>query len=142
MPTIEADRDFTLWIESLTSLTAGQDLYAGSVQAWDNVAGGIPRNAVFVTASGGIVSRPIKGGPDERRPSLTIQVRNTDFVTGQTIAREIFDAVDQNPPVMPTSLVDYCDARCLNSQPVYIGRGDDGPHEWSIIVNAVVDYTP
>lgn len=124
---------------ALASVTKGVNLLAGPRTAYDLKSLGIPHEAVFVEASGGVRSRAIKGGPDERAPQCVVRIRSkgpgspTAFATGQQLARDVLNAVDQNPPA------DWCEFRAFDSHPSYEGKDDDGHHEWSFVVEVIVD---
>lgn len=117
---------------------------AGPVEAYDRAGVGIPHRAVFVTASGGLPSRQLKGNTagdtNERRPTVNIRIRSSSkgvasaFADGQLLARQVFDALHHNPPSSS-----YCESESINSQPSYLGRDDDGHHEWLIVVQLIVD---
>lgn len=137
---LEPDLDVATMIQADVNLTLviGTDLFHSPVRGY---SARVPHQCVFVTASGGLQSRPIKGQTDERRPRVDIRVRsNPDSVAGAyknglALARGVFDAVDQR---LPTG---YIDSRCLNSQPSYMGMDEDKHHEWVIPVQLIVDYT-
>lgn len=124
-------------------LTVGDNVVAGPREAYD-FGDGIPKKCVFVTASGGLPSRALKGNvlgeTNERRPMVMVRIRSdgpgspSAFRDGQTLARECFDALHHNPPS-----TDYCESESLNSQPSYIGKDEDGHHEWLIQVQLIVD---
>jgi hypothetical protein len=132
-------------IERVDDLVGGplpaRNCLAGPVEAYGS---GIPHLAVFVTASGGLPSLALKGNAlgetFERRPTVNIRIRSSArgvpraFEDGQRIAREVFEALHHNPP--STS---YCESESLNSQPSYLGRDDDGHHEWVVVVQLIVD---
>jgi hypothetical protein len=133
------DEDLLVVIDAaVASLTTGTNLLAGPKEAYD-LGAGIPHNAVFVNAAGGLISRPIKGGADERHPTVNIRIRGSgvgvagSFPDGQQLARDVLLAVDQNPPV------GYCETRATNSHPSYIGVDEDGHHEWLLFVEMTVD---
>jgi hypothetical protein len=119
-----------------------RNCFAGSVEAYTR--GSMPNQAVFVSASGGLPSKQLKGcflgSTNERNPTLNVTVRSSGagvaaaFQTGQTLAREVFDALHHNPPSAA-----YCESESLNSQPSYLGRDDDGHHEWMIFIQIIVD---
>jgi len=119
---------------AIGTLTLGVNLFVGPRRDYRAVP-----VAVFVLSSGGIPSRPIKGGPDEKHPAVSIMVRGdnastpSSFQQGQALARLVFAAVDRVPPT------GYCESRAPSSQPFYLGTGPDGHHEWSIILNLTVD---
>lgn len=134
-------------ITRVETLVAGanRNCFAGSVKAYDRPGPGIPHLAVFVSVSGGLPSREFKGTSygtrlNERRPLLSILVRSgskgnpTAFQDGQTLAREVFEALHHDPPSS-----DYCESEALNSHPSYLGRDEDGHHEWLINVQLIVD---
>lgn len=135
---LEPDLDVATVIAAGTALTIGVDLFHSPVRA---PGPNVPSKCVFVLANGGLPSRPIKGQTDERRPRVDIRVRSDPdsvpgaYAAGLALARAVFDAVDQKPPAT------YCDARCLNSQPSYMGPDEDRHHEWVIPVQLIVDYT-
>lgn len=122
-----------------------RNCFAGPVEAY-TVSGTnrIPHLAVFVSASGGLSSRQLKGNSagntNERHPSVSIRIRSggkgvaSAFQVGQTLARDVFNALHHAPPT-----IDYIEAESLNSQPTYLGRDDDGHHEWLVVVQLIVD---
>lgn len=128
---------------AVPSLSSGGNLFAGPVEAYSQ-ASGIPHAAVFVTASGGLPSRELKGNAlgltSERKPTINIRIRSagtgvpTAFPDGQTLSKEIFEALHHKPPT-----ANYCESESLNSHPSYFGRDDDGHHEWVILVQLTID---
>ena len=123
-----------------------RNCFAGPVEAYDKQSSPgirLPHKAVFVTATGGLPSRRLKGNvlgdTDERHPMLNVLIRSsskgvpTAFRDGQELARQVFDAIHHNPPS------GYCEAVSINSHPSYLGRDDDGHHEWVLIVQLTVD---
>lgn len=126
---------------NVAGLTLGQNIFAGSRQAY-NLKTGMPREVVFVLAGGGSRSRAIKGGPNEARPICTITIRSSgagdasSFQTGQQLARDVLFAVDQDPPA------GWIEFRAFDSHPEYEGRDDNGSHLWTFTVEVIVDVTP
>lgn len=124
-------------------LTVGKNLILGGKRSFDRKgpSSGIQHESVFVTIDGGSSSRPIKGGPDERSIVGRILVRSKPasatkaFEDGQSLARDIHDAVDQRPPV------GYCECRAVSSHPEWMGQDADTHHEWEITVELTVDVT-
>lgn len=125
----------------VAALTLQTNLYAGPVRAADD-SGGIAHEAVFVTASGGLFSEPLHDDTRRtlRRPGLQIRVRSDQgtgaFQNGQQLARDVYDALDQDPPA------GICDLRALDSAPSYIGTDEDGHHEWSINFSLLIEVIP
>jgi len=121
---------------------AASNLVAGDRAAYD-VSGGIKHACIFVNASGGSPSRPIKDGvTDERRIRIDIQIRGNKGTTANAfrealrLARDVSFLVDANPPA------GWCELRVINSQPSFIERDDDG-HPWFMVpCEGVVDVTP
>jgi len=114
---------------------------AGPKRAYDINGAGVPHAAVFVSASGGGQSRPIRGGPNERRVSARVLVRSRpgssphSFRDGQQLARNCHDVLDQRP------MTGYCELRAVNSHPEYMGQDTDSHHEWIVILDMTVDTT-
>jgi len=125
---------------AIPSLVLGRSLLVGPVRSPDD-DGGVNHKCVFVLVTAGNQSRPIKGGADERSPSIQITVRSDPpsapraFRDGQTLARAVYEAVDQSPPA------GYCEVRAVSSHPLYIGEDEEGRHEWTINLLMVVDVT-
>jgi hypothetical protein len=125
---------------AVASLSTGRSLFAGAARSADD-DDGADHLCVFVLATGGAPSRPIKGGPDERNPSVQITIRSNPpgveraFRDGQTLARAVYEAVDRNPPA------GYCECRAVASHPLYIGEDSEGRHEWTINLSLIVDVT-
>lgn len=137
---------------AVPALDVGSNIFIGPREAYGDQLKSIPHEAVFVNPTGGLPSRPIKGSGrtpplpandlvDERQPVLNIRIRSkppsvsTAFREGLALARAVYEAVDQKP------LATYIEARVRNSHPSYLGRDDDGHHEWVILVELVVDVT-
>jgi len=139
------DEDFVAHlVAEVPALTAGsgRNCLAGPRQAYDKVPG-IPHLVVFVSATGGLPTRALKGNSlgttDERHPVLRVWVRSsskgvpTAFQDGQELARRCFDAVHHNPPA------GYVESEATGSHPDYDGMDGDGHHWWAIVVQAQVD---
>jgi len=104
----------------------------------------LPDLCVFVEIDGGVDGKRLRGNvqgvTDERRPQFKVRVRSnapgvpTAYPDGLSLAREVFEALDKNPPSSS-----YCESVCFNSYPSYIGQDDDGHHEWLITGEVWVD---
>lgn len=125
----------------VAGLTLGDNLFAGPIRGADDV-GGVAHKAVFVTASGGLFSEPLHDDNRRtlRRPGVQIRIRSDQgagaFQTGQQLARDVYDTVDQDPPA------GICDVRALDSAPSYLGEDEDGHHEWSINLSLLLEVIP
>jgi len=138
---MDYDQDIVDALDATTSLTKGTDLFMGAVRGFSNL---IPYKCVFVTASGGGPTRPIKAGLSgvgiqERHASAQIRIRSDaeavsgSFSVGQSLAREVFDALHFKP------VAGYCEWRAVSSAPLYIGQNEEGQHEWSINLDVIFD---
>jgi hypothetical protein len=110
---------------AITGLTKGTNLFKGKVQA---AGGAIPARAVFVLANGGPAPETYSGSPESRRYSalqVRTRVEQQAFGVGQSLARDIRDALDQ------ANISGMIDTRVNETEPLYIGEDDDGMHEWS-----------
>jgi hypothetical protein len=138
------DEDIVDQLDSLVaSLTKGTNLFAGAVRGYQN-NGAIPHKCVFVTATGGAPTRPIKVGAagvivQERHAAVDIRIRSDApgvpgaFQDGQTLAREVFDSLQYNPAA------GYCEFKSPGSGPNYIGEDEDSHHEWSFSIEVIYD---
>jgi len=112
-------------------LTLGTNLFAGPVRAY--VDGTVPHQSVFCLATGGPPPEPFCGDPtnkDFRRSKVQVRTRSNleDFDGGQTLTRNTRNAIHK------ASVVGYVDVEVLESEPNYLGKDEDGHHEWSINV--------
>ncbi len=118
------------------ALTTGTNLFRGKMRATGT---GIPSKAVFVLSSGGERSQDfLTGGshtPQLKKPSVQIMVRSgeREFLTGQTLARSVYDAVHDSPPT------GYISSRVTASEPFYISEDDEGNHLWSINIDLMIN---
>ena len=86
----------------------------------------VPDNAVFVHGFGGVPATRFHGAPPEiRRPLLSLQVRNTSMLAGDTVARAILNAV------AGADVATYLDVFPSQSEPNYAGQDQNGDHLWN-----------
>lgn len=132
------DRACAETIAAATSFALGDDLFLGPVRP---VGNGVPARAIFVLVSAG--TEPMQfHGPSARqridRPQVQIRVRGdiSGFEQGQTDAEEARAALhDAAPPTSTTDpLAGFIDCRVVESRATYLGRDDNGHHEWSFNV--------
>lgn len=83
---------------------------------------GSPDNQIMVNHTGGV--EPDRDQP-LGRPTVQIMVRNTDYKTGFTKARDIFDLLHQKFAIIKTANTDVmkCDAL---QEPTYLGLDVEG----------------
>lgn len=91
-----------------------------------DAAPNIPIDAVFVHGFGGQPATRIMGGAQEVRwPLLMLQVRNGSMQIGDTLARDILDAV------AGSGVATYLDVEPLQSEPTYAGQDENQDHMWN-----------
>lgn len=118
------------------SLTLRRQVFTGPVRPVaenQTTPGAVRAGAVFCLGTGGLQDIPfVDGGQGgaERRPTVQVFVRSTpdDYDAGRKLADDVFSAVDKSPPA------GYFDCRASGSAPFYVGKDDEGHHEWSINV--------
>jgi len=135
-------------------LTLNRNLWRGPVVPANDRAQN--HEGVWVMLSAGNPSVAYLGANGtEHRPGIQIRIRaGLDagaYQRGAKLARQCFLAVDQFPPpafeadgvtpivplYVPTTRI--CDLRSRSSHPLSLGKDEDGHHEWSINVDAVID---
>lgn len=85
----------------------------------------VPKDAVFVWGLGGPPATRVMGQVNEvRRPLVSLRVRNHSIVSGDTLARNILNAV------AGTDVATYLDTFPLQPEPNYAGQDSDGDHFW------------
>lgn len=91
-----------------------------------DVGGTVPKDAVFIHGFGGTPATRFMGQATEvRRPLLMLQVRNGSMLAGDTLARDILDAV------AGSDVVTYLDVFPSQSEPNYAGQDQNGDHFWN-----------
>lgn len=91
-----------------------------------DVGGTVPKDAVFVHGFGGTPATRFMGQAVEvRRPLLMLQVRNGSMLAGDTLARNILNAV------AGSDISTYLDVFPSQSEPNYAGQDQNGDHFWN-----------
>ncbi len=104
-------------------LTLGTSIVVGMPR---DVGGTVPKNAVFIHGFGGTPAMRFHGAPPEiRRPLLMLQVRNGSMLVGDTVARDILNAV------AGADVSTYLDVFPSQSEPNYAGQDQNGDHFWN-----------
>lgn len=118
--------------------TVDTDIHEGMPLGADE-AGAVPENAIFVFSAPSQpgIDEAVSGYPNKfRYPQTVIRVRHTSFSTGQTNAQTIMDKLG---PDTTSVLLGFF---FQESVPLYIGRDDDGLHEWTLNVITPYDWNP
>lgn len=104
-------------------LVLGTDIVVGMPR---DVGGTVPPNAVFIHGFGGTPATRFHGAPPEiRRPLLMLQIRNGSMLAGDTLARDILNAV------AGSDILTYLDVFPSQSEPNYAGQDQNGDHFWN-----------
>jgi hypothetical protein len=122
------DQDLvTLLNGAIGSLTENTNLFKGKMQP---VSSYVPADSVFCLSSGGPAPQAYADGSavEQYHPAVQIMIRNTNFLTGQTLARSVRNAVNH------ATISGYIDVRIGGSDPLYINEEETGFHLWSINV--------
>lgn len=86
----------------------------------------VPKDAVFVHGFSGTPATRFMGQATEvRRPLLMLQVRNGSMLAGDTLARDILNAV------AGADISTYLDVFPSQSEPNYAGQDQNGDHFWN-----------
>ena len=121
----------------LASLRLGVNCFFGPVRPVDDV---IPDRCVFCLESGGRAVFPYCGenrkGERHSRVSIIVRENKEEFSNGETLAIDVSDAIDMNPPT------GYVEARTINTSPIYVRKTDLGNHLWSINVDLMKVGSP
>ena len=104
-------------------LTLGTNIVVGMPR---DVGGTVPKDSVFVHGFGGTPATRFMGQATEvRRPLLMLQVRNGSMLSGDTLARDILNAV------AGSDISTYLDVFPSQSEPNYAGQDQNGDHFWN-----------
>jgi hypothetical protein len=114
--------------------TLGSDLFIGPQRPQD-AGSGVPAQASFVLATGGVAPSIHLGGTGELRfPTVAVLVRSApeEFSAGYTRAKNIFETVHN------ADITGYVACLAENSEALYIGTDEQGCHVWSIRLALIV----
>lgn len=104
-------------------LTLGTDIVVGMPR---DAGATVPKDAVFVHGFGGTPATRFMGQATEvRRPLLMLQVRNGSMLAGDTLARNILNAI------AGSDVSTYLDTFPSQSEPNYAGQDQNGDHFWN-----------
>ena len=104
-------------------LTLGTNIVVGMPR---DVGDTVPKDAVFVHGFGGTpATRFMSQATEVRRPLLMLQVRNGSMLAGDTLARDILNAV------AGSDVSTYLDVFPSQSEPNYAGQDQNGDHFWN-----------
>lgn len=115
-------------------LTLGTNLFTGPPKPHIN-GGPIPRNAVFIFGVQSFEPRPYFGnGQDYRqfRTNLYVRQAQDQFETGQTLAREAWQALQRNASVTAGTYTGFFGLLMAESDPQYFGLDDTDNHRWTM----------
>ena len=120
-----ADDLATYLAANSTSWTKGTNLFVGNELPSSAY---IPVDAAFCADEPGYApERVFVSAKEVRHPSVHILVRNDSYVTGHSLASDIYETIQSSPPS------GYMDIACRQSGPIYLGKAEDKDvHYWSL----------
>lgn len=116
--------DVIAFLNGKLSLVTGTNLFEGGIRPATN---GIPRNAVFITETGGNPPIRVMSQINEiHRVFVFIRVRWSDYASG--VAKT--EAIRQE--LQAASIAGYLDFSALQSRATYVGLIEQGDHIWML----------
>ena len=119
-------KEITSYIDTNTSLTEGDDLFAGHYES-DTTANIVVVEALVPGIADYILT-------DFRQVSIRIMVRNTSFFTAQDLAQTLFDLLHGKEqielPVVDSGPAYLCNIN--GTTPAYIGQDEKGRFQFSV----------